>query len=158
MDITEVSYRMFEIYAREYKKFINENEEIKIPHIESKMKEISDELTYYVKEICKLDVEFKQNSDEIPDPIKYFMENGKPLNPYDYINNTSWEGFWKQCSGKDLEYFISYLEYPIIYPKHENYLEGDRCLLKVFIKETGLSKIPYGVKCAQIINKKYFIK
>ena len=156
MDITEVNYRMFEIYAREYKKLINEKEELKIQHIENKMKEISEELTNYVKEFCKLDIEFKQNSYEIPDPIKYFMENGQHLNPYDYINNTLWEGFWKKCSGKDLEYFISYLEYPIIYPKHENYLDNEKNLIKVFKQETGFSKVPYGIECAQVIKEKYF--
>lgn len=156
MNVTEVNYRMFEIYAREYKKLIKENDESKIPHIENKMKEISEELTKYTKEFCRLDIEFKENSDELPDPIKYFMENGEALEPYEYINNTSWDGFWKKCSGKDLEYFISYLEYPIIYPEHENYLHNEKNLIKVFKKETGFSKVPYGIKCAQVINEKYF--
>lgn len=156
MNINEANYRMFEIYAREYKKNIKENNEDQILNIEYKMNEISEELTKYTKEFCKLDIEFYQNSKELPDPIKYFMDNGEILEPYEYINNTCWEGFWKKCSGKDLEYFMSYLEYPIIYPKHENYLDNDKNLIKVFKKETGFSKIPYGIKCAQVINEKYF--
>ena len=156
MNISEVNYRMFEIYAREYKKSIKENNKNNLITIENKMNKISEELTRYTKEFCKLDIEFNENSNELPDPIKYFMENGEVLEPYNYINNTLWEGFWKKCTGKDLEYFMSYLEYPIIYPKHENYLDNGRNLIKIFKEETGFSKIPYGVKCAQVINEKYF--
>lgn len=156
MDITEGKYRMFEIYAKEYKKVIQEKDQKKINRLEEKMNSIDKELTDYTKEFCKLDLEFKENSNEIPDPIKYYMENGIFLNPYEYVNNTKWEGFWKKCSGKDLEYFISYLEYPIMYPKHESYIDNNKNLIKLFQNETGIKKIPYGVICAEIVNKKYF--
>lgn len=156
MDITEGKYRMFEIYAKEYKKVMQEKDQKKINRLEEKMNTIDKELTDYTKEFCKLDLEFKENSNEIPDPIKYYMENGIILNPHNYVNNTKWEGFWKKCSGKDLEYFISYLEYPIMYPKHENYIDNNKNLIEVFKNETGFNKTPYGVICAEIINKKYF--
>lgn len=156
MNITEGKYRMFEIYAKEYKKMIQEDNQKKIKRLEEKMSIIDKELTNYTKEFCKLDLEFRQYIKKIPDPITYYMENGVFLNAYDYLKNTKWEGFWKKCSGKDLEYFISYLEYPIIYPKHESYIENNKNLIKVFKSETGIEKIPYGVACAEIINKKYF--
>lgn len=156
MDITEGKYRMFEIYAKEYKKVLSENNQKMINRLEEKMSNINKELTNYTKEFCKLDLEFKANTNEIPDPVKYYMENGATLNPYDYVNNTRWEGFWKKCSGKDLEYFMSYLEYPIMYPKHESYIENNKNLIKLFQNETGFKKTPYGVICAEILNKKYF--
>ncbi|MBO3444702.1 MULTISPECIES: hypothetical protein [Clostridia] len=156
MNIKEGKYRMFEIYAKEYKKVMQEKDQKKINRLEEKMNTIDKELTNYTKEFCKLDLEFKENSNEIPDPIKYYMENGTTLNPHNYVNNTKWEGFWKKCSGKDLEYFISYLEYPIMYPKHEIYVDNNKNLIEVFKNETGINKTPYGVICAEIINKKYF--
>ena len=154
MKITESNFRMFQIYAREYKNLIERNDNDKLINIEQKMKNISEELTTFAQEFCKLDIEFKQNSNTIPDPIKYYMDNGNALNPFDFITNTSWEGFWKRCSGKDLEYFISYLEYPIIYPEHESYLENNKDLIKIFKEETGYEKVPYGVACAEKLNRK----
>ncbi|MEG1311425.1 MAG: hypothetical protein RSD47_05395 [Romboutsia sp.] len=156
MNITEKNYRMFEIYAKDYKKNVQEDNEQKIIKLESKMNNIDEELTKYIKNFCKLDLEFKENTMEFPDPIKYYLENGIALNTFNYINNTEWEGFWKKCSGKDLEYFILYLEYPIIYPKNENYVESNKNLIKLFKSETGFGKIPYGVSCAERINEKYF--
>lgn len=154
--ITDKNYKMFEIYAREYKNnLLNMNSEL-LEILEKNMKKINKELAIYIKEICKLDLEFKVNSYTIPDPIMYFVENGKILERFDYINNTCWKGFWRKCSGNDLEYFISYLEYPIIYPNHKNYLKNNKNLEKLFKYETGLIKTPYGVKCAELINKKYF--
>ncbi len=154
MKISEADYRIFEIYAKEYKKLVQNNDNDTISKLEEKMNDISTELTTYAKEFCKLDTEFKYNALDIEDPIIYFMEYGVVLNASDYIYNTSWEGYWKKCSGRDLEYFMSYLEYPIIYPNHKIYLENDKNLLKVFKKETGFSKIPYGISCAEQINQK----
>ena len=154
MKITESNYRRFQIYAKEYKNLFKQNDIEKIDSIEEKMNNINEELTKYTKEFCRLDVEFSDNASNVPDYIKYFMENGTILNTYDYIENTSWEGFWKKCSGRDLEYFMSYLEYPIIYPNHESYLENDRDLIKIFEVETGINKVPYGIMCAEEINKK----
>lgn len=154
MKITESDYRMFQIYAKEYKKVIEKNDIDRMFNLEEKMENINEELTKYTKEFCRLDIEFKHNSLDIPEPIKYFMENGKTVNTSEYIYNTSWEGFWKKCSGKDLEYFISYLEYPIIYPNHESYLENGKNLIKIFKEETGFSKVPYGISCAEKINQK----
>lgn len=154
MKITESDYRMFQIYAKEYKKVIEKNDIDRMFNLEDKMNNINEELTKYIKEFCRLDIEFKNNASSTPDPIKYFMDNGAILNTYDYINNTTWEGFWKKCSGKDLEYFISYLEYAIIYPNHDAYLENDKSLINIFKVETGFNKVPYGISCAEKINKK----
>ncbi|MGL5692948.1 MAG: hypothetical protein ACRCXA_02635 [Peptostreptococcaceae bacterium] len=156
MMIKEGDYRMFEIYAREYKKRVSGNKEHKLDYLESKMMSISKELTPYVIEFCKLDIEFKENCKEVPDPIKYFIKNGKILNPFEYVVNTTWEGYWKRCTGKDLDYFISYLEYPIIYPKHENYVANGKNIINIFKSETGFDKVPYSIICAENINLKYF--
>lgn len=147
---------MFEIYAREYKKRISNSNEHKVEYLESKMMSISKVLTPYVIEFCKLDTEFKKNCKELPDPIKYFIKNGKILNPYEYVINTQWEGYWKRCTGKDLDYFISYLEYPIIYPSHENYIANGKNIISIFKSETGFEKVPYSIICAENINSKYF--
>ncbi len=156
MNIREGDYRMFEIYAREYKKRISSEVPTKLDYLKSKMMSISNILTPYVIEFCKLDIEFKDNADELPDPIKYFIQNGKILNPYEYVTNTKWEGYWKRCTGKDLDYFISYLEYPIIYPNHENYLSHGKNIISMFKSETGFEKIPYSITCAEKLNEKYF--
>lgn len=156
MIIREGEYRMFEIYAREYKKrLLNENAN-ELDCLEAKMVGISKILTSYVIEFCRLDIEFKNNSKELPDSIKYFIKNGKLLKPYEYVTNTEWEGYWKKCTGKDLEYFISYLEYPIIYPEHENYLANGKNIVSIFKSETGFEKVPYSIVCAENLNKKYF--
>lgn len=156
MNIREGDYRMFEIYAREYKKRVSSKKINKLDYLEDKMMEISKILTPYVIEFCRLDIEFKNNSRELPDPIKYFIINGKILNPYDYVTNTKWEGYWKRCTGKDMEYFISYLEYPIIYPNHENYIASGKNIINIFKLETGFEKIPYSIICAENLNKNYF--
>lgn len=74
MIIREGEYRMFEIYAREYKKrLLNENAN-ELDCLEAKMVGISKILTSYVIEFCRLDIEFKNNSKELPDSIKYFIK------------------------------------------------------------------------------------
>lgn len=154
--ISDKDYKLLEIYAKAYKKSSLKVDLVRIEKLEKNMKNLNEEITEYIKELCELDFEFKKNTSPIPDPIKYFIENGKAVEQWDYINNTLWNGYWKRCSGRDLEYFISYLEYPIIYPNHKNYIENNKNLIEVFKKETGLKKVPYGVKCAEVLNKKYF--
>lgn len=156
MNIKEGDYRMFEIYAREYKKRIFSKKINEVDYLEAKMSEISNVLTPYIIEFCRLDIEFKSNAREIPDPIKYFIKNGKILNSYEYVTNTEWDGYWKKCTGKDLEYFISYLEYPIIYPNNENYLLNGKNLISIFKSETGFEKTPYSIVCAENLNARYF--
>lgn len=156
MNIKEGDYRMFEIYAREYKKRLSGKKSSRLDYLKEKMSEISSLLTPYAIEFCRLDLEFKENSKDIPDPIKYFIKNGKTLDTHKYITNTKWEGYWKRCTGKDLEYFISYLEYPIIYPQHEIYILSNRNLISVYKQETGFNKVPYSIICAESVNYNYF--
>lgn len=156
MNISEFNFRMFEIYAKEYKKSKIEKSTEKSKKLEGKMLGISEELTMYIIEICNLDLEFKQNSREIPDHIKYYIENKIMLNTTEYVKNTKWDGFWKKCSGKDLEYFVSYLQYPIIYGSDEIYIDNKKNLIQLYKYNTGTDKVPYGVFCAQYLNEKYF--
>ena len=120
------------------------------------MLSINEELTMYIMEICNLDLEFKENYREIPDNIKYYIENKIMLNSIQYVNNTNWNGFWKKCSGKDLEYFISYLQYPIIYCNDEVYINNEKNLIQLYKYNTRTNKVPYGVFCANYLNEKYF--
>ena len=156
MNITEGDYRMFEIYAREYKKKLSGQKTNRLDYLKDKMSEISKLLTSYAIEFCRLDLEFKDNSRELPDSVKYFIKHGKVLDTHKYITNTKWEGYWKKCTGKDLEYFISYLEYPIIYPQHENYISSNKNLISIYKRETGFDKIPYSIICAEKVNYDYF--
>ncbi|MBQ3420242.1 MAG: hypothetical protein IJH34_00945 [Romboutsia sp.] len=56
MNINEGDYRMFEIYAREYKKRLSGKKSSRLDYLREKMSEISSLLTPYAIEFCRLDL------------------------------------------------------------------------------------------------------
>lgn len=156
MNINELEFRMFEIYAKDYKIAKLENNIEKIRRLEGKMSKISEELTNYIIEICKLDLEYKEYMVKTLKIVQKSNENNLCKNTVKYIKDTTWEGYWKKCSGTDLETFLFYLAYPIMYSSSKEYIKYDKDLRILYKNDTGKTKLTYGVHCAQYINKKYF--
>lgn len=135
-------------------KVIEDLEKLSIEEIENKLFEINEYIGSIIVELVRLDEEYNDNIDDtILRGVDYFLLYGKRKPEYEDINNKSWEGYWKNCTGHDFLSFISSLKTEI-FENEEVY--DNQIISRFFLNRAGYTKITYGVAMANDVYRKLF--
>ena len=145
---------LLEEYGALFKDYLHKKvEDDFLNKIKSKLKIVPNELIDLVEFFAHLDYEFELLVPEKVIVLDYMLLTGRIKSPWSRCNDTEWRGYWLYASGLDKDLFLNWIKSALKYPQYQ---EHD--LEYWFKKAHPRSRhIPYSVKTANKMLKKYFI-
>ena len=108
---------------------------------------VPEEMVNFIELFCELDKEYKD---------RIIAYDSYPLHQPILKEDLKWRGFWLKVTGNDFSVFIHWIKTGI---KDDTY--KTQTFMDMFIKEhqkiNNLKDIPYSVRCADQIFRKYYI-
>lgn len=109
---------------------------------------VPEEMVKYIELFCELDKEYKD---------RIIAYDNSPLRQPILKKDLEWRGFWLKVTGNDFSVFIHWIKSGI-----KNEIYRTQTFMDTFIQEhkniKSPSDIPYAVKCADQIFRKYYIE